>query len=133
MRSARCSCGTPLEESEHKAVAFDVYQSVSGSHLARVAVMNAVSIGFIVSGVVATMLSLLTDRSARDLRRLARSLWGLRRSPWLTGSVLRHLRDYDRRGVHPDDHDSSALIEEWRTRLFGPTGSLADRRGTTRP
>ena len=120
-----------LEESEHKAVAFDVYETVSGSHLVRAGVMNAVTVGFIFGVVGHTILSLLADRSARDLRRLARSLRALRRSPWVNRRVLRRLRDYNRRGFHPDDHDNTALVEEWRATLFGTGGSLADRLKTT--
>ena len=79
-----------LEESEHKSVAFDVFQTVSGSHRIRVVVMNAVTLGFILGVVAHTTASLLGDRSARDLRRLARSLRRLRSSPWLTPAVVRH-------------------------------------------
>jgi hypothetical protein len=120
-----------LEESEHKAVAFDVYESVSGSHRVRAGVMNAVTVGFIFAVVGHTILSLLADRSTRDVRRLARSLRALRRSPWLKLEVLRRLRDYNRRGFHPDDHDNTALVEEWRAALFGTSGSLADRLKST--
>jgi predicted metal-dependent hydrolase len=120
-----------LEESEHKAVAFDVYQTVSGNHLVRVGVMNAVTVSFILIVVGQTTLSVLADPAARDVRRLARSLRALRYSPWLKLRVLRHLRDYNRRGFHPDDHDITALLEEWRTTLFGASGSLADRLKST--
>jgi uncharacterized protein len=120
-----------LEESEHKAVAFDVYQSVSGNHLVRAWVMNAVTVSFIFAVVGQTFLSLLGDRSARDLRRLARSLLALSRSPWLSRKVVRRVRDYNRRGFHPDDFDNTALVEEWRVALFGTDGSLADRLKST--
>jgi uncharacterized protein len=120
-----------LEESEHKAVAFDVYQSVSGNHLVRAWVMNAVTANFIFAVVGHTFLSLLGDRSARDLRRLARSLLALRHSPWLNRRVVRRVRDYNRRDFHPDDFDNSALVEEWRATLFGTGGSLVDRLKST--
>jgi predicted metal-dependent hydrolase len=116
-----------LEESEHKAVAFDVYQAVSGSYLVRVGVMQAVTAGFIGAVIGLTTLSMLNDRSARNPRRLIRSLRKLRHSPWLNGRVLRHLLAYDRRGFHPDDLDTTALVEEWRATLFGSSGVLSDR------
>jgi predicted metal-dependent hydrolase len=116
-----------LEESEHKAVAFDVYQTVSGSYIVRVGVMQAVTAGFIGAVIGLTILSLLGDRSARNPRRLIRSLRKLRHSPWLNGRVLRHLLAYDRRAFHPDDLDTTALVEDWRSTLFGSTGVLADR------
>jgi predicted metal-dependent hydrolase len=116
-----------LEESEHKAVAFDVYQTVSGNYLVRVGVMQAVTVAFIGVVVGLTVASLLADRSTGDLRRLARSLARLRRSPWLNARVLRHLLAYDRRGFHPDDRDTTDLIETWRTTLFGANGALAEQ------
>jgi predicted metal-dependent hydrolase len=57
------------EEYEHKGVAFDVFQTVSGSHRIRVGVMNAVTAAFIGGAVVVAALALLTGRSARNPRR----------------------------------------------------------------
>jgi hypothetical protein len=45
--------------------------------------------------------------------------------------VVRRVRDYNRRGFHPDDFDNTALVEEWRATLFGTGGSLADRLKST--
>jgi uncharacterized protein len=117
-----------LEESEHKAVAFDVFETVSGSHWIRTTVMNLTTIGFF--GLVAfwTAVSLLTDRATwRHPRRVLRGLVALKDSPWVTPTVWRRLRDYNRRGFHPDDHDNAALVEQWRAQLFGDEGALAGR------
>ena len=57
------------EEYEHKAVAFDVFQTVSGSHRIRVGVMNAVTAAFIGGAVFVAALALLTGRRARNPRR----------------------------------------------------------------
>lgn len=122
-----------LEECEHKSVAFDVYQTVSGSHTVRVWVMHWVTLRLLAAIVIGTGLSLLLDRSAYDPRRLLASARGLRRSPWLRRDVLRHLRDYNRRGFHPDDHDTSELVAEWKNRLFGTGGALADRMKGAQP
>lgn len=115
-----------IEESEHKAVAFDVFQAVSGDDRYRARVMNAVTVGFLAVTVGWTIISLAKDPAARDLRRLGRSLKGLRTSPWLTKDVRRRIRDYNRPGFHPDDHDATELLAEWRDRLFGEQGSLVD-------
>lgn len=116
-----------LEESEHKAVAFDVYQEVGGGHGLRVAMMNLTSVMFVLELIGWTAWSLLLDPATRDLRRLGRSLARLRQSPWLTRESFRRLRAYNRRGFHPDDRDATAPIERWRTELFGESGTLIDR------
>jgi predicted metal-dependent hydrolase len=116
-----------VEESEHKSVAFDVYQSVCGIHFVRARVMDAVTVVFVVGLVLATARSLLSDRAAWNPVRLGRSLGRLRHSPFLRPAVIHRLREYNRRDFHPDDHDASAWLDHWRAELFGPDGVLADR------
>ncbi|CAN5569051.1 metal-dependent hydrolase [soil metagenome] len=115
-----------VEESEHKAVAFDVFQAVSGNDRYRARVMNGVTVGFLATTIIWTMISLAKDPASRDLRRLGRSLKGLRSSPWLTKDVRRRIRDYNRPGFHPNDHDATDLLAEWREKLFGEQGTLND-------
>ncbi len=121
-----------LEESEHKAVAFDVFQTVSGNHRIRAWTMNAVTAGFLLVVVGETTISVLGDRAARrDPRRVWRSLKKLPSSPWLTRAVRRRIRDYNRRDFHPDDNDNTELVAEWRAKLFGAEGTLTDRLGVS--
>jgi predicted metal-dependent hydrolase len=116
-----------LEESEHKAVAFDVFQHVSGSQRVRSWVMHATTAGFLFAVVGETAISLVRDRDTWRRGRLRASLRRLPQSPWLTREVRRHIRDYHRRDFHPDDRDTSELIERWRAELFGAEGALVDR------
>ena len=109
-----------LEESEHKAVAFDVYRTVVGRERLRAAVMNAVTFLFLLHVIVYTAISLLFDKSTLNLPRLGRSVANLRRSPWLRRDVVRLLRTYQKPDFHPDDHDTTALVAEWREKLFAP-------------
>jgi predicted metal-dependent hydrolase len=37
------------------------------------------------------------------------------------------LRGYDRPDFHPDDRDTSGLVERWRAELFGDEGTLNER------
>jgi uncharacterized protein len=116
-----------LEESEHKAVAFDVYQKVDGSYLLRARVMALVTlffVGFISYG----HLRLLKARGLLgDVRGLLRAFDYL----WLRPGVFRRLVPaylaYYRPSFHPDDRDTTALLEEWRERLFGEGGALRAR------
>lgn len=113
-----------LEESEHKAVAFDVYRAAGGSERLRIWTMKAIRVGFIVSMSLLTFLSLLGDRAAYRPGRLRRSWRNFRRTPMFRREVWDQLRAYDRVGFHPDDFDTGALVEHWQAELFGDEGSL---------
>ena len=116
-----------LEESEHKSVAFDVYQSMVGNHWLRVGVMKATTALFLFAIADSTVRSLRRDPAARDWKRLRASLAEMRHSPLLSKKVRERIGDYDRRDFHPDDHDTVALLEYWREQLFGAEGELNDR------
>ena len=115
-----------LEETEHKAVAFDVYRAVGGSELVRRLGFVIQSVGLIGLVIIATVLSMLGDRATYNPVRLFRSIARLRHSPFLEADVARNLGDYLRRGFHPSDHDNDELLRTWTERLFGPEGKLAD-------
>jgi hypothetical protein len=115
-----------LEESEHKSVAFDVYRAAGGPEWLRIWTMRTVSVVFLLEVVVHTALSMLRDRATYNPVTLVRSLWALRRSPFLSREILRKLRTYHQRGFHPDDWDATELIDRWRGELFGEQGTLVD-------
>jgi len=116
-----------LEESEHKAVAFDVYKSVGGSERMRVWTMKALRFGFVVGMAFQIVVSLLGDRKTYRRGALRRSWRKVRRSPLLSKEVWDQLRDYDRRDFHPDDRDTTELVTRWREELFGEQGTLNDK------
>ncbi len=114
-----------LEESEHKAVAFDVYKAVGGSERMRTITMTAIHIGFLGGMALTTLLSMLGDPVARrSPRRVWRGLRELFRSPFMNRKVLAQLRDYNRADFHPEDRETAELVEQWREELFGDAGSL---------
>jgi hypothetical protein len=116
-----------LEESEHKSVAFDVYQHCVGNHRRRVIIMQATTVGFLLGIVASTVASLAIDPDTyRHPIRLLRSLAALRRSPFLGREVVAHLWSYNDRGFHPDDRDTTALMELWRAELFGAEGTMKE-------
>jgi predicted metal-dependent hydrolase len=116
-----------LEESEHKAVAFDVYRAVGGTERMRKAAMWVVHINFVLETGLWTLISVAMDRDAR--RHPIRTLKGLRRlqsSPFTSGRTVRQLFQYHRRNFHPNDRDTTGLIAEWRSKLFGDQGRLTE-------
>jgi len=120
-----------LEESEHKAVAFDVYKAVGGTERMRVWTMNALTIGFIFAITIETFLSLLGDRATFERGRLRASWKRFRRSPFVSPKLWHQLRDYNRPDFHPDDSDTDALVERWKEELFGEHGTLNDKLTTS--
>ena len=120
-----------LEESEHKAVAFDVYKAVGGGERLRVWTMNAMRFGFVAGMVVQVALGLLLDRETYRRGRLRRSWRKFRASPLMQRELWERLKDYNRPDFHPDDRDTNELVERWRDELFGESGTLNDKLATT--
>jgi predicted metal-dependent hydrolase len=114
-----------LEESEHKAVAFDVYRAVGGSETTRIVVMWLTHLLFIGETSIMALISLLKDPHVRrHPLELLRSIARLPTSPFLSMRALRMLAQYHQRGFHPNDRDTEQLIAEWRQTLFGDSGQL---------
>jgi predicted metal-dependent hydrolase len=123
-----------LEECEHKAVAFDVYQAVGGTNRMRVVTMNIFRFAFVAAVSLMVIGSLLRDRETYRRGVLRQSFKRFRKSPVVSREIWRKLKDYNRPDFHPDDYDTEALLDHWRTELFGEYGSLnellvAGRRG----
>jgi predicted metal-dependent hydrolase len=116
-----------LEESEHKAVAFDVYKAMGGSESMRIFIMVLTDLLFIFETGVMGLISIAMDREAwRHPVKLARSFARLPRSPFVSLRALRILAQYHRPGFHPYDRDTRDMIADWRQALFGREGQLTD-------
>lgn len=116
-----------LEESEHKAVAFDVYKAVGGGERLRVWTMNFFRFGFVTGMALSVALSLLGDRDSYRKGNLRRSWRRLKNSPLADPAIWAQLKDYNRPDFHPDDSDTTELVESWRAELFGADGTLNDK------
>jgi len=116
-----------LEESEHKAVAFDVYKAMGGGEFMRIFVMFLTDLLFILETSIMGVVSIAMDRDARRHPvKLARSLARLPKSPFVSWRAVRILAEYHRPGFHPNDRDTRQLIAEWREALFGREGQLTE-------
>lgn len=116
-----------LEESEHKAVAFDVYRSAGGTERMRVLAMWLTHLTFVLETGAWTALSLARDPYARRHPwQVAKSARRALKTPFVAPEAIRQLFSYHRRGFHPDDRDTRQLVATWRDRLFGPEGDLRD-------
>ncbi|HET6811963.1 MAG TPA: metal-dependent hydrolase [Acidimicrobiales bacterium] len=114
-----------LEEAEHKAVAFDAYRALGGTERMRVATMWMTHVLFVLETSIWAAVSIAMDPDARRHPvRLARSLVRLPRSPFARPQAVRQLFEYNRRGFHPNDRDTTKLISRWRSELFGDDGRL---------
>jgi len=112
-----------FEESEHKAVAFDVYQLIGGTERTRVRGMRIASVILFGELILQTALSMAADKASYNPVTLVRSLYRFSRTPMFTADALRRFRSYNRPGFHPDDRDSAAVLERWSKELFDQDGS----------
>jgi predicted metal-dependent hydrolase len=102
------------EESEHKAVAFDVHKAVDNRYWLRVLVYLYVSLEFSVFTLVQTTKMLRHDGQLWKLRTWASAFkfwWGKDGIIWHT---LPHWLAYFKPGFHPWQHDNRELLMRWR-------------------
>lgn len=112
-----------FEESEHKAVAFDVYRAVGGTERTRIRAMRIASLIFFAEVIIQTARSLAGDRAAYNPLGLLRSINDLRRSPMFSRDARQRFGSYTRTGFHPDDWDSTEVLERWANELFDADGA----------
>lgn len=106
-----------IEETEHKGVAFDLYQDVSGDYAMRVQIFLSATLALASYTSTYTMAFLKRDRLHRRPLVLAKGLWKLFGVNGLLLPVIPEYLQYLRPDFHPWQHDNSALIREWRALL----------------
>lgn len=103
-----------VEENEHKAVAFDVFQAVGGTYGERVGTMAITTLFFWYAVLYQQTLMMRAEGilgSVSEWRSLVDYLF---RNPGGMGQMFVMAAEYFRRDFHPNDFDSAALLAEWR-------------------
>lgn len=116
-----------LEESEHKAVAFDVYVAAGGGYARRVAIMLATTVIFFAVQALVHARLMATRKILWKPWRWVRGATRLWIYPgYLTRLVPAYLA-YFKPSFHPNERDTNALLRDWQQQLFGDAGQLRDR------
>ncbi len=111
-----------MEESEHKAVAFDVYREANGTYSTRASMMLLTTVVFFAVQFAAHV-KLMQTRGILDKPwRWARGFTRLYLYPALLPRLLPSYLAYFKPSFHPNERDTTALLAEWREKLFGPQG-----------
>ncbi len=119
-----------LEESEHKDIAYDVFQHLSGNYALRVAGFFPALITILVLISAASLVvpfyrkpsNLINLSYYKDMYRSAGLIFGLKDGVY--GSTLGHIFDYLRPSFHPNDHDTSAFLEYYKEKLLNPVDGI---------
>lgn len=106
-----------IEETEHKSVAYDVYQQAGGTYAERTfyLVLSTALLGVMGSYFTARMM--LNDRKGFSLKDAAGSLWRMWGKNGTFSSLLPTWLEYFKPGFHPWDHDNSDLIARFKSEI----------------
>ncbi|MPW45649.1 metal-dependent hydrolase [Acinetobacter guerrae] len=105
-----------IEEIEHRAVAFDVYQAVYGDDRVRRLLMRSVTTGFASLTLYSTTRLFWQDKWS-SLPKIGGNLFGL----YLLGKMFIQLvpeyLSYYKAGFHPAEHDYSKIVQYWKEKM----------------
>ena len=116
-----------LEESEHKAVAFDVYKATGGGYALRAAIMIAATIIFFIAHGIVHARLMVSRGILWKPWTWARGATRFFIYPAFFTRLIPTYLSYFRPGFHPNDRDTNALLAQWREQLFGANGTLEAR------
>jgi predicted metal-dependent hydrolase len=103
-----------IEETEHKAVCFDVYEQTGGGYWMRVFAMFNVTWMFLLRTAFVQAIFLWKDKKFFKLSTWKSGINFFWKKPGLIPSVWSDYKDYYRRDFHPWDHDNRELLGEWQ-------------------
>ena len=105
-----------IEEIEHRAVAFDVYQAVYGDDKIRRVIMRSVTTGFASLTLYSATRLFLQDKK-KSLPKVGGNIFGF----YLLGKMFLQLAPeylaYFKTDFHPSEIDYTKLLRDWKQRL----------------
>lgn len=119
-------CWHALEEMEHKAVAYDVFEKVGGTQEERKRAVTYV-VAALLPGILFSWLWLVAkDKERFNFREHARGLNELLGRKGFISTLIPYMPNFLKRNFHPNHHDTRELEKLWKEKLFGKNGSLLD-------
>lgn len=115
-----------LEESEHKDIAYDVFQALSNNYVLRIAgffpalftILILISAASLMVPFYREPKNLIRWRYWKELPYSFGLIFGLKDGVY--GSTIQHIFDYLRPDFHPNDHDTSAYLSYYKEKLLHP-------------
>ena len=106
-----------IEETEHKAVAYDVFNQVGGTYAERTFYLafSTAALGMMASYFTTRMM--LNDPKNFSLKDSARGLWRMWGKNGTFSSLIPTWLEYFKPGFHPWDHDNSELITRFKEQM----------------
>lgn len=105
-----------LEETEHKAVAFDVYQEIFADQVTRKRIMRIITTTFLSRISYLTFKLLLNDPVGRKQWR--QHITAFKQLKDVFTTLVPAYLDYYQDNFHPNQHDSTQITAQWRKQLF---------------
>ena len=106
-----------IEETEHKAVAYDVFQAAGGTYAERTFYLAFSTAALGVMSTYFTSRMMLNDRKNFSLKDTASGLWRLWGLNGTFSSLIPTWLEYFKPGFHPWDHDNSDLIARFKEEI----------------
>lgn len=119
-----------LEESEHKDVAYDVYQTLNGNYALRIAgfflayftILGLIPMTTTWVPLLRKPQEMLTPKFWKDAARGVKLVFSPKDGVF--GSTQGRIFDYLRPDFHPNDHDASAYFAYYEKKLLSEGGAL---------
>ena len=106
-----------IEETEHKAVAYDVFQRVGGTYAERTFYLAFSTAALGIVGSYFTCRMMLNDAKRFSVADTTRGLWRLWGKNGTFSSLIPSWFSYFKPGYHPWDHDNSELIARFKAEI----------------